>query len=102
MYLNIGMHDTETPLVLERETVIPNKEGLHFRPIMQFVDAASRFSAQVRVHCEERDADGRSPMELLMLMATQGTKIKVVADGIDATEALDALVALIEAGFNED
>ena len=69
---------------------------------MQFVGIASRFSAQVTVHCEERGADATSPMELLMLMATQGTKIKVVADGVDATEALDALVALIEAGFNED
>jgi phosphotransferase system HPr (HPr) family protein len=96
------MRDTETPVVLERETVIPNKEGLHFRPIMQFVDIASRFSAHVKVHCEDRDADGRSPMELLMLMATQGTRIKVAANGADAAEALDALVALIEAGFNED
>jgi phosphotransferase system HPr (HPr) family protein len=96
------MRNTETPMVLERETVIPNKEGLHFRPIMQFVDTASRFSAHVTVHCEDRDADGRSPMELLMLMATQGTRIKVAADGADAAEALDALLALIEAGFNEE
>ena len=89
-------------MVLERETVIQNKEGLHFRPIMQFVDAASRFSAEVKVHCEDRNADGCSPMELLMLMATQGTKIRVVASGADAAEALEALVGLIEAGFNED
>lgn len=96
------MHDTETSVALEKEAVIPNKEGLHFRPIMQFVDVASRFSAQVTVHCEERGADATSPMELLMLMATQGTKVKVVASGADAAEALGALVALIEAGFNED
>jgi phosphocarrier protein len=97
-----NMHDAESPVVLERETVIQNKEGLHFRPIMQFVDAASRFSAEVKVHCEDRNADGCSPMELLMLMATQGTKIRVVASGADAAEALEALVGLIEAGFNED
>ncbi len=96
------MHETETPVVLEKETVIPNKEGLHFRPIMQFVDVASRFSANVTVHCQDRGADACSPMELLMLMATQGTKIKVVAKGADAAEALDALVALIDTGFNED
>jgi phosphocarrier protein len=92
----------EAGVRFERETVIPNKEGLHFRPIMQFVDVASRFCADVTVHCEDRNADGCSPMELLMLMATQGTKVRVVADGADAEEALDALVALIESGFNED
>ena len=87
---------------LQRETVIRNKEGLHFRPIMQFVDVASRFCARVTVHCEERDADACSPMELLMLVATQGTRLKVVANGADAAEALDALIALIDSGFNED
>ena len=34
-------------VVVEREVVIPNKEGLHFRPIMQFVDTAQRFAADV-------------------------------------------------------
>jgi phosphotransferase system HPr (HPr) family protein len=96
------MDDTESPVAFEKETVIPNKEGLHFRPIMQFVDLASRFSANVTVHCEERNADGCSPMELLMLMATQGTKIRLAANGADASEALDALIALIDSGFNED
>ena len=95
------MRQTGSRVVLEKQTVIPNKEGLHFRPIMQFVDIASRFSSQVRVHCEDRDADGCSPMELLMLMATHGTTIKVVANGVDAAEAVNALVALIDAGFNE-
>ena len=98
----LDMHETEPPVVLERETVIPNREGLHFRPIMQFVDAASRFSAQVKVHCEDRDADACSPMELLMLMATQGTKVRIVASGADAADAIDALIGLIETGFNED
>ncbi len=87
---------------LERETVIPNKEGLHFRPIMQFVDAAARYKARVTVHCQERQADGRSPMELLMLVATQGTKVRVVTEGSDAHEMLDALTALIESGFGEE
>jgi len=89
-------------VVLEKETVIRNKEGLHFRPIMQFVDAASRFSARVTVHCEDRNADACSPMELLMLMATQGTKVKVVAEGADAQAALNTLVGLIDSGFNEE
>lgn len=92
----------EQPIVAARDAIIPNKEGLHFRPIMQFVDIASRFSARVRVHCEDREADGCSPMELLMLMATQGTRVRVVVEGADAAAALDSLVALIEAGFNED
>jgi phosphotransferase system HPr (HPr) family protein len=88
-------------VVVEREVVIPNKEGLHFRPIMQFVDTAQRFAADVTVKCEGREADGRSPMELLMLVATYGTKVHLVVDGSDAEAALEALAALIESGFGE-
>lgn len=81
--------------------VIRNKEGLHFRPIMQFVDIAQRFAAGLTVHCEDRQADGRSPMEMLMLVATQGTKVRVVADGADAEDLLTAIVSLIDSGFGE-
>lgn len=88
-------------VVLEREVHIPNKEGLHFRPIMQFVDTAQRFSANVTVHCEGRQADGRSPMELLMLVATHGSTVRVMADGPEAQKAIEALAALIESGFGE-
>ncbi len=85
----------------EREVIISNKEGLHFRPIMQFVDVAQRFCAGVTVHCEDRQADGRSPMEMLMLVATQGAKVRVVADGNDAEQMIEALVSLVESGFGE-
>ena len=84
-----------------REVKIPNKEGLHFRPIMQLVDLSARFSAQVQLHCEEREASSRSPMELLMLVATQGTLVRLEADGEDAEPAADAIIRLIENGFNE-
>ncbi|MBK9119068.1 MAG: HPr family phosphocarrier protein [Phycisphaerales bacterium] len=88
-------------MAVEREVIIPNKEGLHFRPIMQFVDVAQRYQAGVTVHCEDRSADGRSPMEMLMLVATQGSKVRVVADGADAGELLEALASLVESGFGE-
>jgi phosphocarrier protein HPr len=88
-------------VAVEREVVIPNKEGLHFRPIMQFVDIAQRFQAGVTVHCEDRQADGRSPMEMLMLVATHGTRVRLVADGSDAQACLEALAGLVESGFGE-
>jgi len=88
-------------VTVEREVIIPNREGLHFRPIMQFVDLAQRFKAGVTVHCEDRRADGRSPMEMLMLVATQGSKVRVVAEGVDAKELVEALIGLVESGFGE-
>ena len=86
---------------VEREVVVTNKEGLHFRPIMQLVDTAQRFSAKITVECEGRAADGRSPMELLMLVGVQGSKIKLMLEGPDAQEAADEIAKLFENGFGE-
>ncbi len=88
-------------MAVVREVIIPNKEGLHFRPIMQFVDVAQRYQAGVTVHCADRAADGRSPMEMLMLVATQGSKVRLVADGADAEQLVSALANLVESGFGE-
>lgn len=88
-------------MAVEREVIIPNKEGLHFRPIMQFVDIAQRFQSGLTVHCADRAADGRSPMEMLMLVATHGARVRMVADGADAEQLVDALVNLVQSGFGE-
>jgi AmmeMemoRadiSam system protein B len=63
---------------------------------MQFVDTAQRFDSRVTMHCESREADGRSPMELLMLVATHGSTVRLIIDGNDAEEAMEALASLIE------
>jgi phosphocarrier protein HPr len=88
-------------VAITRDLVIPNKEGLHFRPIMQFVDVAQKYKAGVTVHCNERAADGRSPMEMLMLVATQGSKVRITADGNDAEQLIAELARLVESGFGE-
>lgn len=91
----------ERRVQLERDLVIRNREGLHFRPIMQVVDAIAGLRARVTFQCEDRVASGHSPMELLTLVATQGSRLKVVAEGDQAADALDAVAALIESGFGE-
>ncbi len=40
-------------------------------------------------------------MGLLMLGASQGSTILIETEGPEAEEALEALIVLVEAGFNE-
>lgn len=68
---------------------------------MRLVDLASKFTAQLSVCNDDRRADARSPMELLMLVATVGTKLRVEGEGPDEHEAVDGLAELIESGFGE-
>ena len=87
--------------VLTRTIVISNKRGLHARAAARFVMLAERFGASVDVVKDGQAVSARSIMGLMMLGAGQGTPIEVRAEGWDAKEALDALSALVEAGFDE-
>ncbi len=87
---------------LQRTVTVVNRRGLHARAAAKFVTLAERFGASVDVKRNDQEAvSARSIMGLLMLGAGQGSTLMLQADGWDAKEALEALVARVEAGFNE-
>ena len=87
---------------MDRQVTIQNKLGLHARPAMQFVDVANQFQCGVKVWKGDQMVDGKSIMQMMMLAATAGTPLKIVAEGDDATSALDALEKLINGRFGEE
>ena len=85
----------------EREVEIVNRAGMHARPAAEFVKLAGRFTAHVTLEKDGMSVNGKSIMGVLMLAAEQGTRLRVVADGADAEDAVDALAALVGRGFEE-
>jgi phosphocarrier protein len=91
---------SSTP-VLTRCVVVNNKRGLHARAAAKFVMLAEKFDASVEVIRDGQAVPARSIMGLMMLGAGKGAAIELRAEGWDAREALDALAALVESGFDE-
>ncbi|MCH7556234.1 MAG: HPr family phosphocarrier protein [Planctomycetes bacterium] len=89
-------HDSLENVVCETEVEIKNAEGLHMRPAMQFVDIASQFDSDITVSNNETEVNGKSIMEMSMLAATCGTKLKIKAEGSDAQRVINALRELVE------
>ncbi|HEY3697056.1 HPr family phosphocarrier protein [Phenylobacterium sp.] len=87
---------------LVRTVEIVNERGLHARASAKFVKLASGFDAEVRVSKDGQTVDARSIMGLMMLAAGPGCCIDIEADGEQASEALDALAALVAARFDEE
>ncbi|GBF28397.1 HPr-like protein Crh [bacterium MnTg02] len=83
------------------EVTIRNQKGLHARASALFVKCAERFNAEVSVTRSGETVGGTSIMGLMMLAAGQGSTILVETRGAEAHDALDALTALVEAGFHE-
>jgi phosphocarrier protein HPr len=87
--------------VLSRVVMIRNKRGLHARAAARFVTLAEQFAASIDVLKDGQVISAQSIMGLMMLGAARGSDIELRAEGWDAKEALDALAALVEAGFDE-
>ncbi len=89
------------PRVSTQVTIV-NRLGLHARPAMTFVDAASQFTCSVLVKRGDQEVDGKSIMHMMLLAATKGTVLDVICDGDDAEKASAALKKLVADGFDED
>jgi phosphocarrier protein len=87
--------------VITVDVGIVNRRGLHARAAAKLVTLAEKFSASVDVARDGQSVSARSIMGLMMLGAGPGSTVRLTAEGFDAKEALDAIAALIEAGFHE-
>jgi phosphocarrier protein len=88
--------------VIQREVRIVNRLGLHARAAARFVHTANRFRARITVTRDGRVMDGKSILGILLLAASQGTRLLVAADGEDEGPAVEALGALVDGGFGEE
>lgn len=82
-----------------RVTVI-NSKGLHARAAARLVEIASNYKSIVRVG-QSKMVNGKSILSLMMLAAIKGTVLKIETEGVDEDIAIEAIINLIEGGFDE-
>ena len=80
---------------------IVNERGLHARASAKFVKCAQTFQADVTVSKDGNTVGATSIMGLMMLAASIGTQIELVATGPEAQAALHALEQLVADRFGE-
>lgn len=85
--------------MVSKEVKILNKQGLHARPATAMVNTAAKFKSEIFICRDEKKVNGKSILGLLVLAAESGAKLNIEAYGPDETEAVDALVALVEDHF---
>ena len=85
-----------------RTVEIVNKRGLHARASAKFVKMAANYEAEVRVTKDGQTVDARSIMGLMMLAASPGTSVRVVASGPQAEDVIQALTDLFANRFGEE
>lgn len=80
---------------MERELTILNKLGLHARPAAEFVRCARRFKSTVLIRKDGAEYSAESILDVLSANLDCGSRMVVIADGPDASKALDELAGLL-------
>ena len=85
----------------QRDITIINKLGLHARAAAKLVSLATQFKSEIKLLKNNTEVNGKSILGVMMLAASKGTQLSLIADGADEDAALDALQDLIERRFDE-
>jgi phosphocarrier protein HPr len=87
--------------MLQQEIEIVNKLGLHARASAKLTQLAGKFRSEVWLTRDTRRVNAKSIMGVMMLAAAKGVKLRLEIDGPDESEAINALVQLIDNKFDE-
>lgn len=86
----------------ERVVSIKNRAGIHARPAALIVQTASKFKSKVYIEKNSDRINGKSIMGIITLGAGFGVELKLIAEGEDEGEAVEALAQLFDRKFEEE
>ena len=87
--------------MITKKLTILNKLGLHARAAAKVVSIANEFESTIIITKDGKNADARSIMKLLMLSASQGSRIRIEVDGTDQKDAMKSIERLFNNKFDE-
>jgi len=86
----------------ERIIVISNRAGIHARPAAVLVQTAKDFQSNIYFEKDNNRINAKSIMGILTLAAAYKAEIKIIAEGEDEEQAVEAIFHLFESKFEEE
>ena len=87
--------------MLTKTVKIVNKLGLHARASSKLVMLSNTFTSNITISKDNRLANAKSLMNVMMLAANNGSVVTISVDGADESLALKEIVTLINGKFGE-
>ena len=85
----------------EKKATVMKQVGLCARPATFLIQKANEFKCNIWIEKDERRVNAKSLLGVLSLGVSKDTTVNIVADGVDAVEAVDTLCELISSDFEE-
>ncbi len=78
------------------EVVLKNETGLHARPASLLVKEAAKYKSDLKIIKDGKEFNGKSIMGIISMGADKGTKLTIIAEGVDEKEVVLSIKDLIE------
>jgi phosphocarrier protein HPr len=88
--------------MVEKTTIILNRAGIHARPAALIVQTAGKFKSRITLQKGDDRINGKSIMGIITLGAGFETEIRIIAEGEDEAEAVEAIDRLFKNRFEEE
>ncbi len=85
----------------ELEITVKNETGLHSRPADVFVRTAKLFESDIKISKDEKTANAKNIIKVILLNVSQNDTIRISAEGADEDAAIEELKLLIESDFEK-
>ena len=85
-----------------RTVVVTDPAGVHARTALAIVQSVRRGKSKVTLIKDQMTVDGNEPLQIMTLVAVQGERVQLRAEGPDASAMLDALEPLFAGQFEDE
>ncbi|MDR1902187.1 MAG: HPr family phosphocarrier protein [Treponema sp.] len=80
----------------EKTITVSNRAGIHARPSALLVETSKNYNCNIYFERGNDRINAKSIMGVLTLAAAYGTEIRIIAEGEDTNEEIEAVEALIK------
>ena len=88
--------------VTSEAVLIPNVTGLHARPAAVLANLAKKFKSKILLQRGDDQANAKSLVSIMGLEVGHGDKVVLIAEGLDAAEAIAALIPELASGLGDE
>ena len=88
--------------MITKDLKVLNKLGLHARAAAKLVFIANKFVSDITLVKDDKQADARSIMKILMLSASRDSIINITVEGNDEIQAMNSIEKLFQNKFDEE
>jgi phosphocarrier protein len=84
------------------EATVKNSRGIHARPSSEIAKTALKYQSDITIKYEDRTANAKDVLQLIMLELFEGSNVIIEAEGEDEEDALEEIKKLVEKEYNFD